>query len=92
MGLGGGPLIGLFGGARQPSMAPSLSGGDAAHGQGTEKHGLRREGADAARTCRQWLAPRPPNVPLLKALWSLLDGIWGVLKRSWGGGAGCEGG
>ena len=28
--------------------------------------------------------PRPPNVPLLKALWSLLDGIWGVLKGSWG--------
>ena len=28
--------------------------------------------------------PRPPNVPLLRALWSLLDGIWGVLKGSWG--------
>ena len=25
-----------------------------------------------------------PNVPLLKALWSLLDGIWGVLKGNWG--------
>ena len=24
------------------------------------------------------------NVPLLRALWSLLDGIWGVLKGSWG--------
>ena len=24
--------------------------------------------------------PRPPHVPLLKALWSPLDGIWGVLK------------
>ena len=24
-----------------------------------------------------------PNVPLLRALWSLLDGIWGVLKGSW---------
>ena len=28
--------------------------------------------------------PTPPNVPLLRALWSLLDGIWGVLKGSWG--------
>ena len=26
----------------------------------------------------------PPNVPLLRALWSLLDGISGVLKGSWG--------
>ena len=26
----------------------------------------------------------PPNIPLLRALWSLLDGIWGVLKGSWG--------
>ena len=26
----------------------------------------------------------PVNVPLLRALWSLLDGIWGVLKGSWG--------
>ena len=25
-----------------------------------------------------------PNVPLLRALWSLLDGIWGLLKGSWG--------
>ena len=30
------------------------------------------------------LLPRPPNVPLLRALWSLLDGIWGLLKGSWG--------
>ena len=28
--------------------------------------------------------PTPPNVPLLRALWSLLDGIWGLLKGSWG--------
>ena len=28
--------------------------------------------------------PRPPNVPLLRALWSLLDSIRGVLKGSWG--------
>ena len=26
----------------------------------------------------------PINVPLLRALWSLLDGIWGVLKGSRG--------
>ena len=30
------------------------------------------------------LIPRPPNVPLLRALWSLLVGIWGILKGSWG--------
>ena len=28
------------------------------------------------------LPPRPPNVPLLRAFWSLLDGTWGVLKGS----------
>ena len=28
--------------------------------------------------------PTPPNVPLLRALRSLLDGIWGVLEGSWG--------
>ena len=28
--------------------------------------------------------PRPPNRPLLRALWYLLDGICGVLKASWG--------
>ena len=28
--------------------------------------------------------PTPPNVPTLRALWSLLDGIWGFLKGSWG--------
>ena len=27
--------------------------------------------------------PRPPNVALLRALWSPIDGIWGVLKVSW---------
>ena len=26
----------------------------------------------------------PPNVPLLRALCSQLDGTWGVLKGSWG--------
>ena len=33
---------------------------------------------------KRWTQPAPPNVPLLRALWSLLDGIWGVLKGSWG--------
>ena len=28
--------------------------------------------------------PRPPNVPLLRALWSRLDAIWSLLKGSWG--------
>ena len=27
---------------------------------------------------------RPPNVPLFRALRSLLHGIWGVSKSSWG--------
>ena len=30
------------------------------------------------------LVPGPFNVPLLRGLWSLLDGISGVLKGSWG--------
>ena len=30
--------------------------------------------------------PAPPNVPPLRALWSLLDGICGVVKGSWGAG------
>ena len=25
-----------------------------------------------------------PTVPLLRALWSLLEGTWGLLKGSWG--------
>ena len=29
-------------------------------------------------------SPRSSNVPLLAALWSLLDGIWGLLKGSCG--------
>ena len=28
--------------------------------------------------------PRPPNVPLLRALWSVSVGIWCVLECSWG--------
>ena len=28
--------------------------------------------------------PRPPNVPLLRALWYLLDGMWGLLTGSCG--------
>ena len=34
---------------------------------------------------KSWaLFPSAPNVPPLRALWSLLDGIWGVLKGTWG--------
>ena len=33
---------------------------------------------------RTSLDSRPPNVPLSRALWSLLVGIWGILKGSWG--------
>ena len=53
--------------------------------------GLRRQRAlgglgSLGRSCFAVLSccPRPPNVPLLRALWSLLDGIWGVLEGSWG--------
>ena len=27
---------------------------------------------------------KPPKVPLVRDLWSLLDGGWGVLTGSWG--------
>ena len=41
--------------------------------------------ANSRWTCHSYICvPRPPNVPLLRALWSLLDGIWGVLKGSRG--------
>ena len=30
------------------------------------------------------LLPTPPNVPLLRAIWSVFDGIWGLLMGSWG--------
>ena len=33
-------------------------------------------------TIRLLLGPAPPNAPLLRASWSLLDGLCGVLKRS----------
>ena len=33
----------------------------------------------------QKVYPRPSNVTLLRASWSLLDGIWGFLKGSLGG-------
>ena len=26
----------------------------------------------------------PPDVPLFRAIWSLLDAIWGLFKGSWG--------
>ena len=36
---------------------------------------------EAAEQRARWAArPGPPNVPLLRALCSLLDDIWGVLK------------
>ena len=30
-----------------------------------------------------YLLPWPPNAPLVRALWSLLDGIWRALKTTW---------
>ena len=32
----------------------------------------------------QGFQPRPRNVALFRAFWSPLDGIWGILKGSWG--------
>ena len=32
--------------------------------------------------------PSPSNVPLLRPLWSLLDGIWGVFGGTLGGAGG----
>ena len=45
---------------------------------------LHPVGKTRTHTHTHKLVPRPPNVPLLRAVWSLLDGIWGVLKGSWG--------
>ena len=33
--------------------------------------------------CDGLVLPAPPNVCLLRALWSPLDGIWGVFEGSW---------
>ena len=45
-----------------------------------------------SRHLEQGSLPAPPKIPLLRNLWSLLVGIWGILKGS-GGGAGrsCHG-
>ena len=49
---------------------------------------LRGEGPEKANLQNPDLSgislPTPPNVPSLRALWSLLVGIWGVLECSWG--------
>ena len=45
-----------------------------------EQHQCRDYGSLNLLTCLQ-----PPNVPLLLALWSLLDGIGGLLHGSWVG-------
>ena len=46
---------------------------------GPQGHRLGREGGATSfdKQCRN--LPRPPNIPPLRALWSLLDGIWSVL-------------
>ena len=60
-----------------------------AHTKGPEENPWRRVNPrgghlqDKSRACC-------PNVPLLRALWSLLDGIWGLLKDSWGGPGYCK--
>ena len=43
-----------------------------------------RNRQDSCQPEKNRCTPTPPNVPLLRALWSLLDGIWGPLKGSWG--------
>ena len=45
---------------------------------------LRRSSRAKIPGVRGSLLPRPPNEPLLRASWSLLDGIWGALEGSWG--------
>ena len=58
--------------------------------QAAQTHGLRGEEKDQALVpegpSTQYLTTLldPPNVPLLRALWSLLDCIWGVVEGSWG--------
>ena len=43
-----------------------------------------RKSPEESKVPKYEVYPRPPNVPLLGALWSLLVGIWGILKGSWG--------
>ena len=52
-------------------------------GRGRHRHRYNHPGADRKSLLKQRI-PRPPNVPLLMAFWSLVDGIWGVLQGSWG--------
>ena len=47
-------------------------------------HGRRITVGSRSFSFEQVAVPRPPNVPLLRALRSLLDGTWGILKGSWG--------
>ena len=36
------------------------------------------------QSAKNRLYTRPPNVPPLMTLWSLLDDVWGVLRGCWG--------
>ena len=63
-----------FGRARSVHHIWAQTERDAAH----QKHEITR------KVSRSVSLPRPPNLPLLRAVWSLLVGIWGLLKGNWG--------
>ena len=48
----------------------------------SQAEGLRTDGGGCGVLPK--VAQRAPNAPLLRAFWSVLGGIWGSIKGSWG--------
>ena len=73
-----------FWGPQRPALGPEAAEGAEAAKRSLASRLLSIWARGTARNSWSEYMPRPPNVPLLRALWSLLDGIWGILKGSWG--------
>ena len=52
--------------------------------EGAEEGSWVAEGSRSKYLPGDSYVPKPPNIPPLRALWSVLDGIWAILKGSWG--------
>ena len=78
------PLLLLSG----PRAYPAALGHALAFGMASQAQNVG-PGSQVPRQClkragRQTPYPRPSNVPRLRALWPLSDGVWVIFKGSWG--------